>query len=246
MKKVMIVIPCWMRNKILHLTITQLNEFCEANAHLVNIGVVYILSANDPELSEHIQNINAASHEHYIVFSDNELLGRKLNDGIKLALAIGCDYIMNLGSDDLLHPDLIKLYMPFIEMEIPLFGLKYVYFWQPDQHAFLFDYYNGYHIVGAGRMIHKTVIKKIGDLYPQTINRGMDTASANNILQAGYRQMVVHYDYFPYVVDVKSEININAFDDIFKAAQSKKFYQNSDIDLNDYFKNSLDKFNFNE
>jgi hypothetical protein len=128
------------------------------------------------------------------------------------------EYIMNFGSDDLLHSDAIDLYLPYLTMKVPLFGLKSLWFYEFDKLPFFFSYYNQDHIVGAGRMIHRTVIDKVkqrfGCMYEPDIKRGMDTMSAARMKECGFVQTLVESGRLPLLVDIKSTININSFDSV--------------------------------
>lgn len=235
-KNIAIVIPCWMRPEILSLTIKQLNVLCEKTSDKVNITVIYSLSHEDPQIKEVIALLKLCKHKYIVVFSNNNLLGQKVNDAITIAISLDYDYIMNLGSDDLVHPNLIDLYLPFLEMEIPVFGLTSVWFYKSGQTPFNFCDYNGDYLIGAGRMIHKKVIEKViekfGALYQPGINRGMDTHSAKRIIECGYNQIIVYDGNEPLIVDIKSDVNIHNYDAIRSAKFSKT---NSDINILEYF-----------
>lgn len=236
LKNIAIVIPCWMRPEILSLTVKQLNILCEENINKVNITVIYSLSHEDPQISEVISALKFCMHKYYVVFSDNNLLGQKVNDAITIAISLDFDYIMNLGSDDLIHPDLIDLYLPFLEMEIPFFGLASVWFYKSGEKPFCFQNYNSNYLIGAGRMIHKKVINKVNDkfgsLYNPSINRGMDTHSANKIMECGFKQIFVYDGKHPLIVDIKSDINIHSYE----AIRSANFVEtDSEINILEYF-----------
>jgi len=237
MKTIIIIIPVWKRNDVFNLCVKQLDVFCHTDK--VNIIVLYILSVTDPEVLLQLETIKAAQHRNYTIFSDNDRLGKKINDGLLFAENLEYDYIMNAGSDDLFHPNLIDLYLPFMELQLPFFGLSGVYFYENGSEPFLFEYYNGNHLVGAGRMIHRTVIQSVvkehGGLYPEDICRSMDTFSAIRILAKGTKQNVIYSGDFPYVVDVKSEVNINSFANIEHAAKHKNCYETGKYKLNELF-----------
>jgi len=215
-KSIAIVIPCWKRSEILKLTMQQLNNFIRYASDKVIIRVFYIFSPEDPELDNHLENLKLCTHDLVVMFLKNELLGYKLNQGVLIASKFNFDYLMNFGSDDLIHEKLIDIYMPFIEMDVQLFGLNSVWFYENGQDPVYFNTYNGKYLVGAGRMIHfrtvNKVIKQYGGLYPDEINKGMDTASAKRIINCGIDPVSIKTDDFPYIVDVKSDVNINSFE----------------------------------
>jgi hypothetical protein len=215
-KSIAIVIPCWKRAEILKLTMLQLNQFIKYASEKVNVRVFYVFSEEDPEINQHLQNLKVCTHDICVVFAPNDQLGKKLNQGVSIAAKFGYHYLMNFGSDDLIHEKLIDLYMPFIEMNLPFFGLNSVWFQEGQADPIYFKSYNGKYLVGAGRMIHFDVVNKVmmhyGGLYPDEICRGMDTASAKRIINCGIHPVPIHTDEFPYIVDLKSEVNINSFE----------------------------------
>ncbi len=237
--KIVIVIPCWKRADILEITMDNLDNFYHETKTKIDLTVLYIFSLNDPELKTILFNYRKAVHPKDYIYSENAKLGKKLNDGIQYASLIGYDYIMNFGSDDLIHPNIIDLYMPYLAMKIPIFGLKSVWFYEFFKPPFFYSYYNTSHIVGAGRMIHKNVIKKVtekfGQLYESNINRGMDTMSANRIMECGYKQLIISAGTFPYLVDIKSDTNINSFDGIRASAKTRNYFSNETCDLENFF-----------
>lgn len=61
---------------------------------------------------------------------------------------------------------------------------------------------------GAGRVISRAVIEKIGGtLWPANLNRGLDTASHNAIIAAGFKPTVITTEGIP-ITDVKTEENL--------------------------------------
>lgn len=233
--KIVMIIPCWKRSDIFSLTINQLDYFFENTRHKIDLTVLYVFSLNDPELMEHLQLYRSATHSRDMIYSPNEKLGQKINDGIFYAGLIGYDYIMNSGSDDLYNPEIIDWYLPFINMEIPFFGLKSCWFYEFGKVPFFFDYYNGDHMIGAGRMIHKTVIESVTAkyevLYEPTINRGMDTMSAQRILKCGFQNVVIDTGNEAMIVDVKSDVNINTFDQINAGAINSTSFKDENFEL---------------
>ena len=201
------------------MVIRQLDVFVKEVEDKVGIEVVFVFSDKDPYLWE-LQNITLhTSFLSRLVWEDNCMLGKKMNKGIKMAMNLKPDYVMNLGSDDLIHPDLIDLYMPYINARTMVFGLNRLYFHNlKDGKTVHFSYYNNPHVVGAGRMIHvdalMMVMLEYGGLYRNKINRCLDANSGERLRECGYKEIAVDPGDFPMVVDLKSDININVFSKI--------------------------------
>lgn len=214
--KISIIIPLWKRAHIFQLVSTQLEIFIEKNKKY-NFCVVIIISPEDNEISLLKKIIEKAKYNFSIVYHSNEYLGEKINAGINVAL--GCDYIMNAGSDDLLHPELMKLYEKSINNVEFFFGINSVYFFDMERKKnYFFQYETEEYSIGAGRMIFTEIVKymkqKNVPLYSPFLQRGLDTNSSNNIKNLGIFEKIIKSGVFPYIVDLKSNENINSIDKI--------------------------------
>lgn len=243
--KIAIVIPCWQRSEILKYVMRQFDTFYQHVINEVDLIVVYVFSKDDPELGKIRYHYLNSNHPRDYLYSNNSYLGQKLNDGIKHAMLYNFDYMMNCGSDDLLHPKIIQLYQKHIDSQTLLFGLNRVYFYHLNEEPLFFSDYNKPFVVGAGRMIHKNVIKHIfdefGGLYSKDINRGMDTFSSLRMHELGYTELTINPGKFPYVVDVKSKVNINTYGKILNTQKKKKHIKIADRHfLNRHFKTLQD------
>jgi len=216
--KIVIIIPCWGRSEVFDLVCSQMDLFHAETEDKIDLTVLYIFSKEDKELFELEMIYNNAFHTCDMIYSSNRQLGKKLNDGIEYAARFDYDYIMNFGSDDLIHPELIDKYLPFLKAGVPLMGISSLYFLKKNEDPVYFFYYNNPHVIGAGRMIHRSAIESVtrtfGGLYDPDICRGMDTHSAKRLAHCGYGQQVIYRGEFPYIVDIKSEVNINSFESI--------------------------------
>jgi len=217
--KIIIMIPCWKRAGVLKIVSEQLELFFEANSDKYLITVLFVFSQEDPELDALVKIYNNATYRRDNVFFGNWKLGRKHNAGIRKANEIGYDYIMNMGSDDLIHPDIMKLYAPLIADKVAVFGITKLYFHDiVEDKTVHFSYYNNPNVVGAGRMISRAAMaevkNKFGSLYDFEIKRRLDGQSAQRLLQCGFKQIGVDPGDFPYIVDIKCGENINGFDRI--------------------------------
>lgn len=89
-------------------------------------------------------------------FFENDPLGKKLNFGVERALESQWDYMMQIGSDDLVNVELFDYYKPFIEDKTLAFGIGCIYFYDiPSGRTAIV---NGSQVFGCGRMIHRNVL----------------------------------------------------------------------------------------
>ena len=242
--KIIILIPCWRRPEIFKLVSDQLHHFVDANKKMYNLTVMYVFSDEDPDIEQLAEIYNTASYKRAYTFCDNYQLGRKHNTGINAACELGFDYLMNMGSDDLLHADLLKLYKPEIDKRTAIFGINKLYFHdKASKRTLFFSYYNNLHVVGAGRMIHKSVINRLheryGCVYESAAMRGMDGSSADRMHNCGFRQTVIDPGEFPYLVDIKSDENINDFDKILQSENRNGITEVSTEIIRNHFKVNL-------
>lgn len=108
-------------------------------------------------------------------YHDNLPLGKKLNFGLSMALQSEWDYLMQIGSDDILNEKIFDYYKPFIENDVKAFGIKSVHFYNCIDKK-------SYHVVntypfGVGRMVHRTVF--LDDLLMAKFKYNKSVAGAN-------------------------------------------------------------------
>lgn len=213
MVKVLIVIPVYKRPEVLQLCLIGLKKLREMVKSWV-IAPVFILSPEDEHMKTNEKLVKSAGFK--VVYFKNLPVSDKLNAGIRYCWEhYDFDYLMNLGSDDLIHPQIEQLYAPYLEKNVHFFGINTLYFWDfNNEKVIYFDTYNTNGSIGAARMIHKSIIDwfMVNEfpLYEPGINSGMDCNSAMNIKRnMGEVDVIVESGKFPYVVDVKTDTNIN-------------------------------------
>jgi hypothetical protein len=225
--KIAMILPCWGRSDIFSLVCRQLDVFYEETKNDIDLIVFYVFSEEDKEIRLLLNIYHRCKHRRSRIYSSNKQLGQKLNDGIAYAKAFGYDYIMNMGSDDLIHPGIITRYLPFIKNQVPIIGIGSLYFLKKNEDPIFFFYYNTPHVIGAGRLIHRSAVERVtflmGSLYEPTVCRGMDGHSARRLRECGYNQQSVYRGEFPYIVDIKSEVNINSFEHVTKPENRDRY-----------------------
>ena len=94
------VMPAHGRAALTRICLTQLRHTCDQLA-VFGVDASAVVIADD-------ENLDAAACLGFWGYEqDNAFLGRKFNDGYELAARQGVDYVVPLGSDDWIHPDLI-------------------------------------------------------------------------------------------------------------------------------------------
>lgn len=98
-------------------------------------------------------------HGCHVVITENTPLGRKKNTGLREALKLEWDYLMELGSDDLIHESLLDAYVSLMHAGVDFFGVKNVMFYDTESKQ-VAQWENGFPI-GAGRMIRRGVLEGV-------------------------------------------------------------------------------------
>ena len=135
---------------------------------------------------------------------DNLPLGKKKNAGLKHALNLDWDYVIELGSDDLIKNELIELYKPYFGTEKFLSCGSVAFInsetgscrWIARRSPF-----------GLGRALHRDVIEKVPDLYRSNLSTGLDKDISFKLAKLGFMERIVPTDK-PVTIDIKSEVNI--------------------------------------
>lgn len=210
--KVVILIPVYKRPEVLKLCLKSLALFIQRVSW--EIQVVCLLSPEDKYLKENEKRVK--SHGFKAIYFKNLPVSDKMNAGIAwIYKNLRFDYLMNFGSDDLIHPKIEALYEPFVQKTTPLFGVNSLYFHELNEKKTLFFHtYNFTGSIGAGRMIHFSVIDRIMKekvpIYEPGLDSGLDTSSAMMIKRmTGVVDVGIECGTFPYIVDIKTTTNIN-------------------------------------
>lgn len=146
------------------------------------------------------------------VFYKNEPLGEKKNFGLSEALKLEWDYLLEIGSDDLLKTEILEVYKKPIEDGMEFFGIKDVcYINSEDGNCRRYYRPQDTTAWGAGRMFKRSVFDKTGSkIWPDEINRSMDNSSTKFMFTKGVFHKNIPVER-PLVVDVKSDTNIWPF-----------------------------------
>ena len=210
--KILILIPLWKRPEIWRIVCRNLLAFRKS----VNwdIQILTVISPEDPDMKQLKRDCRVTGVD--ICYYSNHPVGRKMNAGVNYALHhYEFDYLMNFGSDDLIHPAIEKLYQPYFNCGCKFFGIDSLYFHNYySKETFCFKLYTDGLACGAGRMIHRTILERMYaldvPLYDNCQERSCDSKSSDRIRQyARITDTIVPSGEFPYIVDIKTNTNIN-------------------------------------
>jgi hypothetical protein len=217
--KILIITPIWGRSDI-----TEIWAYNLQGVITENISVLGIVSEEDPHFERNCDIL--VSHGWYYCKFANKPLGNKLNAGIEYALTLDWDYMMNLGSDDLIHPAILQLYFPFFEQKKQFFGLNKVFFYEKNTKKLAIS---KPYVWGAGRCIERNIIERLknrGEFLYDGYEKGLDCNSIDrigNLLGIKYEQ--IETNDFPYIVDIKTNDSLNHF------VMLQRFYEIVDTNI---------------
>jgi hypothetical protein len=140
---------------------------------------------------------------------ENEPLGRKKNYGISQALKLDFDFMMEIGSDDLILDELLRQYAKFFP--------KYDFFGICDA-----AYINAENLdcrrlqsnstYGAGRIISRKALEAMeAKLWKDNLSKGLDNRSLIELYKKGFKYWQIPPIDYPLVIDIKSPVNIWPF-----------------------------------
>jgi hypothetical protein len=143
------------------------------------------------------------------IMHENLPLGKKKNVGLQKAREFEFDFLMEIGSDDLILNDLLDVYKKF-HVKYDFFGIGDCAF--VDTESGSCRRYTSSSTYGAGRMISRKALEAMDFvLWPDKLNKGLDNQSVFSLYKKGFKYWQVPDSNIPLVIDVKSETNIWKF-----------------------------------
>lgn len=209
-KKILILTPVYKRPEIFKLYLEGYERIRD------DADLLIIRSPLDPcydEIMELLMEYKIRS----ICYS-NDNLGRKKNAGVEYALKnLDFDYMMDLGSDNLVNPVYLKYLFPHNDdvWENPI-GLIHLYIWDylEDEFYYIKNYAFG-ETYGAGRIYPRKILKK--NFFVEQ-NAGIDIGTMN---KNKLKPDVFYKGEEPLILDIKTRTNINPMDLILSRNENK-------------------------
>lgn len=198
------LIPVWGRIKVLRLFLKHIDNF----PPFIDMKLLFVLSPEDPQFSQ----ISMLLCDHDIVLATNTPLGDKMNNGIRLALKFDWDYLVNIGSDDIILSEYWPGIKHMLYSGVDVIGMRSIFAYDIKRDQAQKLTYSG--IWGGGRCIRRKLVKKtiklFGGLYPLGAQRGLDHHSYQNMCKAAkFAKAEVHE---PYLIDIKTKDNLNSYE----------------------------------
>lgn len=156
--KISICTGMWQRHDIFKMFAKGIQYLIENTADQFEYRI--IVAGSEGSLSKNL----VQSYGFDYIEIPNQPLAIKMNATTLHAGFYGCDYVLCIGSDDVIHPSLMRAYLPYINKKIDYIGVTDFYFYdtQSDRSA----YWGGYrdrarigHTAGAGRLISSRLMQ---------------------------------------------------------------------------------------
>jgi len=138
----------------------------------------------------------------------NKPLSDKWNAGFKFMETAGVDYVIILGSDDIMSNEYLERAIEAMNTGIRLVYTKEIYFYSAmkDYTGQLFHYVHR-NPLGVGRCIHASIMDKIGwQPYTYDKNYGMDAVLTKAVSTYIHKSREIKGP----IVDVKTRVNMNS------------------------------------
>jgi len=157
----------------------------------------------------------------------NRPLGRKASTLVETAWKDGAEYVLSLGSDDVVHPSLGAQYLQAMTDDRAYVGLQGCYMVEPrtcramrlDGHANVALRWG--ETIGAGRLLSRRVLDKVhGRPWPDGVMKGMDWRMTIRLQYAGITtqkfgtDLTIPLTTDAYLVDIKGSGSMWGFDHV--------------------------------
>lgn len=148
--KILIFLAAWRRPEITEICFMGINRL--RNAGLFSIDTMCVISEKSMIPLCKKYNIDYVIHK-------NKPLGEKKNTGLNYAMLKSWDYMLEIGSDDILKTEILESYRPYIERGEEFFGIKdFIFINSEDGNCRRLKTDT---IYGAGRCISRKLIERI-------------------------------------------------------------------------------------
>ncbi len=219
MTKVLVFTAVYKRHDILELFKKGYDALAEYWPERFSFDLVGIVSSKEDQ--EKCRELGIST-----VFAENKPISDKHNKGLQQVLDRDWDYILQLGSDDVMTPGALEYYAYAITKGFDVIGTKDLFVIERSTKKCVKVHYSTStsRMIGAGRMISRSTIEKLpitGELWIKGLDSGLDMVSQARLEGLGASFYMITPEN-KYIYDIKSDVNIWKFD-TFKRYPSVEF-----------------------
>jgi len=161
--------------------------------------------------------IQAERYGFHYIETNNYPLSDKMNQPLQIAKKLNSDYVICLGSDDVMELRLFNEYLYWMNKGYDFIGLLDFYFLNlPKDKAVYWKGYRGPRkgdTVGAVRCLSKWLLNQLDwELWQNGLMKGLDASMKRKLADLNYREKKIRLkDLGLYAMDIKTEENITEF-----------------------------------
>lgn len=194
MTKTAIITPVWKRPEI--------TKLCFEN--LAKTGCEVFIATSEEWVVDYVRG---NGYDFTIVWTENDYLGRKKNELLRVALLdqFEWDQLLEVGSDNLL--DLEKL-DEYLSVPAPHYGTNCQYMYDTNNGKAKFVKVLNGRMWGTGRVVSREAVEAAFPLWDDTANEYLDAQANGALDKAGYGYSVVEH---PIFTALKSDVNIHSY-----------------------------------
>lgn len=150
------------------------------------------------------------NHGIYHITLPNIPVTKKFRTSLLTAKGLDVDYVMVVGSDDIISTETMKVFISKMEEGYDLITLHDIYFYANfAQYDNILVHYTTEKQMGLCRTVNKRVLDSVDwNMWPQYRNKGLDFLARKTIEPKVKTHCIIDN---AKVFDVKSELNINRF-----------------------------------
>jgi hypothetical protein len=189
------MLPVWKRPEITEICFSGLDRL-RSHRDMDTLAVI----------SEKEYRSRCKKHNIEYTFFENSPLGRKKNHGLGVALKKDWDYLIEINSDDILKNELIDLYDTVNYDYVGLRNFCFI-----DSKTLECRQFQDKTIYGIGRRYSRRLIEKVGELWKDDANIGMDNYANWKIWKQTGTEGKQLFTSEPLAADIKSDVNLWPF-----------------------------------
>lgn len=189
---ILIYLAVWMRPEITEICFMGINRLRESGYPIDALAVI----------SEESMIPLCEKYDIMYCMYKNQPLGEKLNYGLSQALKLSWDYLIGIGSDDLLKNELIDKYL---ERDKPVIAMDNALFLNSETGGCRWVKSNS--LFGAGRCYSRKIFDKVDRIWSKQISKRLDKESMFYLATHGVFETRLKSDK-PLIIDIKSKESI--------------------------------------
>lgn len=196
--KLLLFFPVWKRPEITEICFQGVNRLQKSGLFPIDAFVV---------ISEESMIPLCEKYDIKYCFYKNEPLGEKKNYGLSKAMELEWDYMIEIGSDDLLFNSYLTAITPYLGVR-DFFGIGHIIFMNSEDLTCRRIVTR--HPIGMGRVMSRKVVEKLGKIWSDEKHKGQDNNSYWRVVNAGFIPIQINSEK-PLGIDIKSEVNFWPF-----------------------------------